>query len=102
MRAITVVALLLVLAPPTIAHDHHRVIYQASELVPWCRDEAQARYIARNITPYNWTASYHDSANVLYVDGKLRVQERDVDVHCRIASGARLEYGVVEINDPGA
>jgi hypothetical protein len=83
------------------AHDRDRVIFQASELVPWCREEAEARYIAQNITPYNWTASYHDSSNVLYVDGKLRVHDTDVDVHCRIASGARMEYGVIEITDPG-
>jgi hypothetical protein len=82
------------------AHDHHRVIYYASDLVPWCRDEAQAPYIAKNITPYNWTASYHDSGNMLYVDGRLRVHDTDVEVHCRIASGARLEYGVIEIQDP--
>jgi len=84
-----------------VAHDQdHRIVYQASDLVSWCRDEAQARYVARNITPYNWTASYHDRSNILYVDGRLRVHDTDVDVHCRLASGARLEYGVIEINDP--
>jgi len=84
-----------------VAHDqNHRIVYQASDLVSWCRDEAQARYVARNITPYNWTASYHDRSNILYVDGRLRVHDTDVDVHCRLASGARLEYGVIEINDP--
>ena len=83
------------------AHDQeHRVVYQASDLVPWCRDEATARYVGRNITPYNWTASYHDRSNILYVDGRLRVHDSDVDVHCRLASGARLEYAVIEIDDP--
>ena len=83
------------------AHDpQHRVIYQASDLVSWCRDEATARYVARNITPYNWTASYHDRSNILYVDGRLRVHDSDVDVRCRLASGARLEYAVIEIDDP--
>jgi hypothetical protein len=83
------------------AHDQqHRIIYQASDLVSWCRDEAQARYIAQNITPYNWTASYHDSANILYVDGRMRVHDSDVEVHCRLASGARVEYGVIEVSDP--
>ena len=93
-------AIALAVSVPAVAHDHHRVIYYASDLVPWCRDEAQAPYIAKNITPYNWTSSYHDSGGMLYVDGKIRVHEADVEVHCRIASGARLEYAVVEIDDP--
>ncbi|WP_156117226.1 hypothetical protein [Xanthomonas sacchari] len=75
-------------------------ITQASELVPWCKAEAESRYIARNITPYQWSASYHDSVDVLYVDGRLRVHGDDVVVRCRIARGARQSYGVIEIDDP--
>ena len=97
----TMVAIIVLAASfPALAHEHHRVIYYASDLVPWCRDEAQAPYVAKNITPYNWTASYHDSGNMLYVDGKLRVHDTDVEVHCRLASGARLGYAVIEIDDP--
>ena len=91
--------LMLVAALSALAQEH-RVISQASELVPWCKAEAQARYVAKNITPYQWTASYHDSGNMLYVDGKLRVHGDDVVVRCRIASGAREEYGSIEIDDP--
>lgn len=54
-------------------HDHEKVISLASELVPWCRSETASRYIAKNITPYQWTASYHDRSDVLYVDWQLRV-----------------------------
>lgn len=77
-----------------------RIIYQASDLVSACRGVAEGRYIAKNITPYNWTASYHDSANILYVDGKLKVHQTEVEVHCRLARGSRLEYLVIQINDP--
>ena len=91
---------LLLLTATFSAFGHeHRVISQASDLVPWCKAEAEARYIAKNVTPYNWTASYHDNSNVLYVDGKLRVHGDDVTVRCRIASGAREEYGTIEIDD---
>jgi len=98
----TLTMLLAALLPvAATAHDHQdRVVYQASDLVSWCRDEAQARYVARNITPYNWTAAYHDRSNILYVDGRLRVHDSDVEVHCRLASGARLEFGAIEIDDP--
>lgn len=81
-------------------HGHERTIDQASDLVPWCRSEAESRYIARNITPYQWAASYHDSSNVLYVEGRLRVHGDDVAVRCRIARGAREDYAIIEIDDP--
>jgi hypothetical protein len=100
------VAALLVIAgsaPPASGdHEshHNRIINQASELVPWCRSEAETRYIAKNITPYQWTASYHDDSNVLYVDGKLRVHGDDVAVRCHIARGARVQYAIIEVDDP--
>ena len=91
---------ILVLTAALSAFGHeHRVISQASDLVPWCNAEAEARYVAKNITPYNWTASYHDDNNILYVEGKLRVHGHDVTVRCRIATGAREEYGTIEIDD---
>ena len=89
--------LLSTAALPAFCHEH-AVISQASDLVPWCKAEAEARYVAKNITAYNWTASYHDKDNVLYVDGKLRVHGDDVAVRCRIAAGAREEYGTIEID----
>ena len=103
-----VIAILIIAALPAIAsasgspgdHHHDRTIHQASALVPWCRSEAEARYIAKNIVPYQWTARYHDRGNVLYVEGELRVHGDDVAVRCRIARGAREKYAVIEIDDP--
>ena len=92
--------LLLLVALPVSAHRDERVISQASELEPWCKSEVEARYVAMNITPYQWAASYHDSSNILYVDGRLRVHGDDITVRCRIARGAREEYGTIEIDDP--
>ena len=92
-------AILLLAAAFSVSSHEHHVISQASALVPWCKSEAEARYVARNITPYNWTASYHESSNILYVDGKLRVHGDAVIVRCRIASGARDEHGIIEIDD---
>ncbi len=92
-------SLLVLFAVPAFAQEE-RVINQASDLVSWCKAQAEARYAAKNIQTYNWTASYHDSGNMLFVDGKLRAHDQDVDVHCSIASGAREEYGSVQIDDP--
>ena len=90
----------LAFATSTMAHDHTRTINQASELVPWCKAEAESRYVAKNITPYQWAASYRERSNVFYVDGRLRVHGDDVAIRCRIARGAREEYATIEIDDP--
>ncbi len=76
------------------------IINQASELVPWCKSEAEAVYIGLGYTPFQWTASYHDYSNHLYVDGRLRVHGEDIEVKCTITRGARVQYINVAIADP--
>ena len=92
----------LLLAGPTQGYDpaFERTIHRASELAPWCRDEAEARYVAKGLTPYQWTASYHDRNGVLHVKGNLRVDGETIEVRCRIAQGARERYATIEIDDP--
>ena len=55
--SVTVAALLVCAAGETVASDrdehHNGTSNQASELVPWCRSEAEARYIAKNIRRTN-------------------------------------------------
>ena len=85
------------------AHDPYyldRTVGAASELVAWCRAEAEARYAAKGVSTYQWTSSYHDRGNPLFVDGKLRANGNDVPVHCRIARGAQLRYASIQIEDP--
>ena len=98
MKRVTI-SVLAVVAFSAIAHDEETVINQASELIDWCRLEAQAPYIAKGITPYNWTAAYHDRSNVLYVDGGLRVEGNEISVHCRVAKGGLKKDIVVEIKN---
>ncbi|UNK58706.1 hypothetical protein MNQ95_06360 [Pseudoxanthomonas daejeonensis] len=103
MRKVIGTGLLLWVALPALAHDpdsHEREILQASELVPWCRQEAEARYTARGETTYQWSASYSDRGNTLSVEGRLRVEGRDVKVECRIARGARERHASISVADP--
>lgn len=82
-------------------YERERTLGAASELLPLCRQEAQAHYIGMGERVYQWTGSYHDYANTLYADGKLRVDGRDVEVHCQIARNARERYMTMEMVDPG-
>lgn len=77
-----------------------RLVGSASELQVLCREEAQAHYIRRGKAVYQWTGSYHDYADTLYADGRLRVDGRDVEVHCRIPRNAREGYLAIELVEP--
>ena len=100
MKRLIIVVALCVASSAYAHHEEEIVINQASELVSWCKDETEARYVAKGLTPYQWAASHHEKSNVLHVDGRLRVHNEDVAVRCRIARGAREKYAVIEIDDP--
>jgi hypothetical protein len=106
MGGVAASGMLVLVALPASADPGYdtreREIHQASALVPWCRQEAEARYTARGETTYQWSASYSDKGNTLSVEGRLRVQGRDVKVECRIARGARERYATIAIQDPTA
>lgn len=106
MRKAMATAAMCLAALPALASDpaaydpYEREINQASELVPWCRQEAEARFVGRGERTYQWSASYSDRGNTLSVEGRLRVEGRDVTVNCRIARGARERYATIDIQDP--
>lgn len=108
--ALTLFAALSVsVAVPAAAHDHEatgpdlvehpelRVYTGASQLVPWCRDEAKARAVAAGHEVFQWTASHSERGQTLTVDGKLHVSGGDFAVTCRIARGAREEFASIEM-----
>jgi hypothetical protein len=111
MRSFVLLALLAGIAQPASAQapppvpppDAERVINAASELVPWCRAEAEARFVAEGRAIYQWSASHHSRGNTLFVNGRLRVEGVDYLVDCRIARGAREYYASIRItqDSPG-
>jgi hypothetical protein len=80
-------------------HHGHAVIDRASQLVPWCRAEAERRFVAKGLTPYQWSSSYHDRGKMLNVTGRLRVEGRDVEVRCSVVRGAREYDASIQIDD---
>ncbi|MBD7923327.1 hypothetical protein [Xanthomonas bonasiae] len=79
-----------------------RILHQASDLMPWCEAEARYRYMLQGVSTFQWSGSYHDRSNMLFVEGHLRAGGEDVAVHCRAVSGARTQDAVIEIDaQPG-
>lgn len=100
LALIPLLAALPALGHQVVPHEHEIVFTRASQLVPWCRQQAEAHYLARGIPTYQWTASYHDRGNLLHVQGQLRADGRYVQVSCRVARGARERYATIEILEP--
>jgi len=99
MSAFLAMLLTAITLPPSATRDSI-TLFEASELVAYCRSEAEAYYVGKGHTTYQWTASHKSSGNVLYVDGSLRVDQDDVKVACRLPRGARLTYMTLEVSRP--
>jgi len=99
MSLLLPVLLTAVTLPPAAWRDDI-VVYQASDLVGYCRSEAEAYYVGKGHTTYQWTASHKSRGNQLLVEGRLRVGDKDVEVACRLPSGARLTYLTLEVSAP--
>ena len=101
MRLVLTAAILAVsfqlIAQP---HQHELEFSQASELFPWCEAEARAHFGGKSVTTYQWSGRYYDRGNVLFVEGTIRANGKDVPVACRVARGGRERYAVVEIKEP--
>jgi hypothetical protein len=85
--------------PQSVPRDEI-VVHEASELVDFCREEATARYVGKGKTVYQWSASHKSRGNSLFVNGRLRVQGKDIQVACTLPRGARLAYMTLEIEQP--
>lgn len=72
MKSLIVLIPLLVAAPAIAEHHEDRVINSGSELRDWCKEESEATFIGKGLTPFNWSASYSDQGNVLMVKGQWR------------------------------
>lgn len=77
------------------------LLMNGSDLVPVCRRAAETHYLAQGASIYNWTASYHDRGDGLYVDGRLRANGNTVSVHCSAARGAHERDLVMRIDETG-
>lgn len=99
MSTLLAVLLTVITLPPSAKRDDI-VLFEASDLVGYCRSEAEAYYVGKGHVTYQWAASHKSRGNVLYVDGRLRVDHDDVQVKCRLPRGARLTYMTLEVSQP--
>ncbi|MBB4129841.1 hypothetical protein [Xanthomonas sp. 3075] len=101
--AVTIVGLVSTqaIAQNVVQYTPEPLLMNGSDLVPVCRRAAETHYLAQGASIYNWTASYHDRGDGLYVDGRLRANGKTVSVHCSAARGARERELILKIDETG-
>lgn len=81
------------------AHGEDVIIEYSHELLEWCKTETEGYYVANGITPYNWSASWWEKGNTLFVKGHWLIENEHVAVGCRVAKGAKRKYAIFEFSD---
>jgi hypothetical protein len=81
------------------AHEADELpIHTASDLLDWCRQESESRFLGEGRRASNWTAKHHERGNELRVEGHWRVDGERHRVTCRIARGAARRYAHIGIS----
>jgi len=99
MKRSIVLIPLLVASSAMAGHHEETPINSASELRDWCKEESEATFIGKGLTPFNWSASYSDQGNVLMVKGQWRINGAEVSVECRVARGAEARFATMSIQE---
>lgn len=100
MRIMLAILAMLTCLPCSAAKFHQEIEFsQASELLPWCKTEAEAHFTGKGVETFQWTARHFSRGNVFHVEGKLRAGGKDVAITCRVAKGARERYAVIDIGE---
>jgi hypothetical protein len=99
MKRSIVLIPLLVASSAMAGHHEERPINSGSELRDWCKEESEATFIGKGLTPFNWSASYSDQGNVLMVKGQWRINGAEVSVECWVARGAEARFATMSIQE---
>lgn len=83
---------------PRNPRDEELVFDRASALVPWCRREVEAYFVAKGVPTYQMNTSHKSEGRMLIVEGKVRAGGQDVPFTCRVAQGGLERYAVAEIS----
>jgi hypothetical protein len=87
---------LSVSATETIYHEE-MIINTTAELKDWCKNESSMYFLAHDITPYNWTASWWTDGNILHVKGTWEINEKETAIKCSVRRGVSEKYAVWKI-----
>ena len=94
---ITLIFYIIFFSAFVMANEEEIPIKNTSELQSWCITKSKQHFLAKNITPYNWTSSRWTKGNVLNVKGQWKINNKAQIVNCRILNGAAKKYAIIEM-----
>ena len=91
--------LVYLLSFPLLANNEEKPINNSSELKYWCKNKSAEHYLAKGITPYNWTESWWTEGEIIYVTGTWKINSNKQIVKCRVRKGVAEKYAILEFVD---
>ena len=95
-----VLACLFLVIPFPNAFAHNDIddvpIKIGQELVEWCKNEAEQRYLGQDKTPRNWRVSHLVKGNYLITRLTFNIEYADKHAECQIRKGAQRRYAVFQ------
>lgn len=95
-------ACLFLVIPFTAAYGHNDIddvpINTAQELVEWCKNEVEQRYLGQDKIPRNWRVSHTVKGNYLHVRLTFRIEYADKIADCQVRRGAQRRYALFQEN----
>lgn len=73
-------------------------INTAQELVEWCKNEVEQRYLGQDKTPRNWRVSHSVKGNYLQARLTFSIDYADKKAECHIRKGAQRRYAIFQEN----
>jgi len=83
-------------ADETIYHEE-KILNTSSELKEWCKNESSMYYLAQDIAPYNWAASWWIDGDVIHVKGTWKINDKESTISCNVRRGVSEKYAIWKI-----
>lgn len=74
-----------------------KIINSTTELKEWCKNESSMYFLAQDITPFNWTASWWTEENFLHVKGAWKIKGKAKTIKCSVRRGVSEKYAIWKI-----
>lgn len=96
--AIPACLFLVIPFPGSFAHNDidDVPINTAQDLVEWCKNEVEQRYLGQDKTPRNWRVSHVVKGNYLIARLTFNIEYADKHAECQIRKGAQRRYAVFQ------
>lgn len=99
MKAVFALAVLCIAFPAAAQTAFYpNPIRQASDLVPWCRDQAMLYAAAHPHETFDVNLRHHSYADQLMVDGTFRLDGKTGKIHCQLEAGKTVSQATSSVS----